>query len=200
MQRRGHSFVFRRRSWQGEGLIELHYMSTFAEWMVIDGVSTGYDPPPEARVLNQSGKAPGADWAPHAVLRDGVTFVRLRWLVMRLDRCATDSGCTDKACVSWAPETREAIMKVGARSLHFSPGNRQMRIGTTQVQCPAAPFVLRPVYGALEGAIYVPLKPVLDVLGGTYRVSPSGHRLFIDLKPQPAPKPLIEHRDEPIRH
>jgi hypothetical protein len=51
--------------------------------------------------------------------------------------------------------------------------------GKIAVPLHASPFVSSPWWRS--GTFYVPVKPVLDVVGGKYKVSKSAHRLHVDV-------------------
>jgi len=184
LKRTGNQFLFRRKNWQAEAAVKLTYMSTLPGWLVIGRWPEGYAPPKGAVTLTQPARAASLDWAPLALIRDGTTLVQLKTLKRLLDRQAEKAGHQRRAAISWEPNTKETVLQAGAHVLHFRPGLAEMLIdGRGKVPLAAGPFVSRPAPGDPQGALYVPLRPVVEALGGTCRVERSARRVYIDLPP-----------------
>jgi len=193
LKRSPNSFTFRRVNWQADTTVSLNFMSTLAGWLEFGNWREGLAFAEQAKTVKFPGRAAALDWAPPAAVRDGVCFVHLRRLARFINSRAEQTGRSGRASVSWDPETKEVSLQAGGRVLSFLPGRAEMLVSADKkIPLPAAPFVSPPAPGYPAGTLYVPLKPIVDILGLHFRVSPSGHRLYIEPKPQPGAKPATE--------
>ncbi len=99
--------------------------------------------------------------APPAFTRAGVTYISLSHLDTRL------GGWTNDKSLQWNAQTRAATLRVGTKTLQFSPN------------APLSGTSLRPVLLRKEGGstLYVPLAPVAKTLGLTFKID-AKNRLF----------------------
>lgn len=178
VQRNSCSLVFRRTNWQADKWrFILVFEPTFAPgWLDYSGID------PLAHSITVPGKPVGVNgavfWLPVALVRNGTTYISLDELDQRL------SGTKDyearSAALVWKEKSKIAILRVGKHVLKFEAGRKIMRVNGRAVSLPAAPFVERGA-GHDSGeysSFYVPLSPVLKVLGGTMNVNSNAHRIY----------------------
>jgi hypothetical protein len=183
LERQGNRFILTRRNWQAEGSVSVTYMSTLPGWMALDG-TLAWRPPGKVATLTEPGDVRVLDWAPPAVLRGGVPFVQLAALKGYLDRQAERARRSARAAISWDTRTKETSLTVGGRILSFRRGRAEMLVGNGKtIALPAATFVSPSAPYHPKGALYVPLTPVVEALGGTARVDPANHVVHLDLPP-----------------
>lgn len=87
-----------------------------------------------------------------------------------------------KARLTWAAASKKGTLKVDGARFTFRAGAATMETPQGRVPLPAAPFLSLPgcrmwrlgmvEEGEPAGALYVPLKPLAQRLGLTYRLSP----------------------------
>jgi hypothetical protein len=126
---------------------------------------------------------------PPAVLRSGTTFISLE----ALSRWLSEKASKDKRialAVNSDRDFRNNTMTLRLRndgvpphqvrhSLRFAPGRSQMVLdGKRVLPLPAAPFSVGPFDSELS--FYVPLRPILNLLGGWARLDAKNHRLNFD--------------------
>lgn len=197
----GNEFLFRQTHWQAEGSAGVAYKATMSGYMFLDGFrdpATMGGPLPKWEAparpgsmsmsgweeLTQPGRAEELDWAPPALLRRGVVFLRATVLCELLEPGRMSQAELLASALTWDPGRKEAVVSARGRSFAFQRGRKMMVVdGRTEIPLPASPLLSSPLSG---GRLYVPVKPVLQLLGGAYRVSESGHRLHIDLPPRKA--------------
>lgn len=184
LTRRGNQFFFRRENWQAEERVSLHYVSTMAGWLHLAGCGEAPSPPEGAVTLTQPGRQRRLDWAPPAVLRNGVCFASLQALQWLLAEQANRAGQARRAAIGWDAKAKEAVFQAGAHVLRFRPGRPAMAVdGKGEVALPAAAFVSPPTSGRPAGVLYVPLRPVAEELGGTVHLEYARRRVHLDIPP-----------------
>lgn len=200
-RRKGSEFVLRRTNWEAEGVGRLLYRRTLPGWLFIDGIQDYRDPSPNWDVVVQPGRARELNWAPPGLMRDAVVFIRLDSLRDYLDSRSKAGVPGATSAISWDQAARQVVLQVGARHWEFQAGRAVMLVdGKRSVPLPAPPFISPPDGYHQGGAFYVPLKPVLELFGMTFRVSPSGHRLYIMPKAQAGIKAGSEQSTTPPKH
>ncbi len=196
--RTGNEFVFRQRDWQAQGDAGLAYKQTMSGWMFLDGFqdpSDLSDPRlyrengspadaglgPEWEEITQPGLTEELDWAPPAVLRRGIVFLRLDVLAELLQPGTLGSHRALATVLTWYPAVKEAVLYARGRSFGFARGRKVMLLDRqTEVPLPAAPLVSSP-----PSRMYVPVPPILEMFGGAATVRASDHRIHLDLPPAP---------------
>lgn len=177
LRRLGHSLFFERRQWQPRGEFSLVFEPAFASgWLSYEGIR------PRQHSVTVPGSPIGVRsavlWLPTALARGGTTFVSLDEMDRRLTGRSFE--VVRGGALSWKDGSKTATLRAGGHTLRFQAGRRAMRADGRLVSLPSAPFVEEGA-GHDMGAysfFYVPLAPVLRVLGGTANVNAPAHRFF----------------------
>ncbi|PQV62585.1 hypothetical protein B1R32_12823 [Abditibacterium utsteinense] len=162
--------IFRKtwRNWQAQGTFIFGLTRAVPFWMLDKNtISNSMNVP--ARLKNAAtfrvGKVPenlprDAE-TPDAFTRNGATYISLSHLKRRLEDWTNDLD------LKWNEKTRVSTLRVGQKSLHFSPN-------TPLAETPLRPILLR---GEYDSTLYVPLAPVAKTLGLNFKLDPK-NRLF----------------------
>jgi hypothetical protein len=161
------------------GMFMLHFSATVPGWLDYDAETQDAVTAPGPL---QPGRATDYIWLPPALVRGGVTFVSLSELQERL---ALPSPVREKA-ITWDGDRyegslRSATFHAGRHRLRFSLGQDKMLVNGATYRLPGKPFLVSAFHphDGPDTQFYVPLKPVLQVLGGTMNVNMSAHRFYL---------------------
>lgn len=188
MRRSAQDLIFRRTNWQADQwrLIVVLEPTFTPNWLDYNGAD------PLSHTISVPGKGRGISsavfWLPIALLRNGMTYVSLDELDRRLSKRKIWEDRS--AALDWKENSRHAVWRAGKHVLGFEAGQKTMLVDGRAVQLPVAPFIENG-FGHDSGDyafFYVPLRSVLQVLGGTVNVNARAHRLFFtgSLFPKPA--------------
>ncbi len=178
VRRNGRSLVFRRTNWQAdEWRFILVFEPTFAPgWLDYKRIE------PLAHSVTVPGKPTGVDgagfWLPVALVRNGTTYVSLNELDQRL--AGRKDNEARSAALDWEEKSKTATLRAGKHTFKFEAGRKTVRVNGRVVKLSAAPFI-EEGFGHDSGNyshFYVPLMPVLKVLGGTMNVNAKAHRFY----------------------
>ncbi|HEX8237936.1 MAG TPA: hypothetical protein VF600_18495 [Abditibacteriaceae bacterium] len=161
------------------GMVNLHFGATVPGWLDYDVKTQDAVSVPGALQL---GRATNYIWLPPALVRGGVTYVSLSELRERL---ALSRQAREKA-ITWDGDLykgslRSATLHAGRHRLRFSPGQSKMFVDGKAHSLSSKPFVVSAFHphDGPDTAFYVPIKPVLQVLGGTMNVNMRAHRFYL---------------------
>lgn len=176
VRRSGSSLLFERRKWQPRGDFTLSFDPTFAPgWLDYDGIG------PRQHSVTVPGSPVGVQgvgfWLPIALVRNGTAYVSLDELDNRINPHPYYEA-RSKA-LQWKEGSRSATLRAGKHALSFRAGRKSMRADGKAVALPGAPFIESGAGHDSGGYsyFYVPLVPVLRVLGGTASVDARAHRI-----------------------
>lgn len=178
VQRTGSNLGLRRTNWQADKWrFILMFEPTFAPgWLDYKRIE------PLAHSITVPGKPVGVDgagfWLPIALVRNGTTYVSLDELDQRL--AGRKEHEARSAALDWEEKSKTATLRAGKHTFKFEAGRKTMRVDSRVVNLPAAPFI-EEGFGHDSGNyhhFYVPLAPVLKVLGGTMNVNAQAHRIY----------------------
>jgi hypothetical protein len=196
LRRRDNRFFFRWSDWQAEGSFAFWSASTLPGWLTIGRDSSFFHKTPENVMMEfpvphrQQLYEQGVYWSPPAVLRSGMTFINLNafshWLrdkantrrpayfVVTSDITNVASNTITLRIYNDASPPHEV-----RHSLRFQMGQANMVLdGKKVLPLPIAPFVVGRFASDLD--VYVPLRPILNLVGGWARVDAALHRLYFD--------------------
>lgn len=118
-------------------------------------------------------------WLPDALVKSGVTYIRLDRLV--------DYDATDKAALSWDETTNRVTLRRNGHTLRVTKSRLDARVDGKSFRLRAKPFVAEESghdIGA-QDVIFVPLTDVVKALGGTFVVEQKAHKFSTSLlKPE----------------
>jgi hypothetical protein len=194
LRRRGNRFFFQWSNWQAQGDFTFRTASLLRGWLTFGEHASFVDPDrvivdfPAPNYYARVEKD-GVWWTPPAVLRDGTAFISVNALSYWL-RDKANKGQQSYLFVHSNPDLHHKTMTLRMandgvypnevrHSLRFQLGRRQMVLdGKNILPLPAAPFNVGRFDSELN--FYVPLRPILELLGGWARVDASKHRLNFD--------------------
>ena len=168
---KGRSCIFSRRNWYPRGRFNLAFYPTLVPgWLSYRGADRF------ERTIMVPGKPRGIKgalfWLPPALVRGGVTFIKARELLDRLDLPRKQKR------LSWEQKTKLAELHAGQRALRFGVGAEEMQVDGRSVALPSAPFTAWE-WGHDLGkvaSLYVPLSPVARAIGGSFSINLPAHR------------------------
>ncbi|HVF11123.1 MAG TPA: hypothetical protein VNA16_09990 [Abditibacteriaceae bacterium] len=194
VRRRGNRFFYQWSNWQAEGHFAFWTASTLPGWLTIGQESSFIGRNPGRVVIEfpihnrRKLFADGVYWPPPAVLRDGTTFINLnalgQWLRDKANKKRPAYFVVDSEVVN--PRDKSITLRIRddgvpqmRHSLRFQIGEKRMVLdGKKVLPLAVAPFPVGRFNSDLD--VYVPLRPILKLLGGWARVDAAKHRLYFD--------------------
>lgn len=185
-QRSGNRLFYRWRHWQAQGNFFLNYFSTLPG-SLFQAASRG-------EVSREDAKSniienPPLRWNAEinipspVVVRGGVAFISWRDLQRWFEQYARRKPRVEKTKATlrlvWNKKERRAILYVHNRVFAFRTGDATMHVdGNHNIALPAKPFVLA---FRSEYLLYVPLRPLVEELGGQLKTDVRRHRFWFDV-------------------
>ncbi|MHB9026330.1 MAG: hypothetical protein ACYC7E_19500 [Armatimonadota bacterium] len=177
----------RWKNWQAEGSFVLTYFSTYPGWLRVTDMTDWSPAVKDTRLLTLPGQTPTLDWLPPAVLRTDTGYISLKALARYLTDRSRQSGQSRAASVEWNKATRETVLAWNGHIYGFQLKRASMTVDGKAVPLPVAPFLSRPRTGT-NGKVqahYVPLRPLVEALGGVPMVNVGEHEVTLNI---PLPK------------
>lgn len=154
----GNRFFARWRNWEAEGSVLFRYYRTTPGELWLQVADIVPDDVAKSCVVVLPGAAPAGQWQPEYVLRGATVFAALPALGRHFDDSGSVGEQRRPSNVRWdAAGKLGTLVLPDGRALAFRPGVAEMRVDGGTVPLPAPPF--------LEDGLYVPLQPVLDLVG-----------------------------------
>ncbi|PQV64234.1 hypothetical protein B1R32_10679 [Abditibacterium utsteinense] len=176
IETRGATATFNRRNWRPAGKFSLSFVTTLVpDWLAEKGVGI------LEKTLTVSGKAQGLAgvgfYLPPALVREGVTFVRLDLLSekFRLPRREVE--------LVFEKPFQVATLSAGRQKIRFQRGQKRWSLNGRTLTLPVAPFAeVESGHDIGEDTVlYVPLFPVVKALGGSANANQKTHRFYVRL-------------------
>jgi len=164
--------------WQAKDSPMIHYMSAPPGWMTIPNLPNPFWRGAVWHTVVLPGHAVRPDWLPPALLRQGKPMIQVRLLADVLRAKMQNAGDTSPVSLSWDQGQKEAALSVRGITLRFREGQKAMRLDQGKVITMAqAPFMARQARPLEQSHLYVPLEPVVSLLGGKVEVYKAARRI-----------------------
>ncbi len=173
--RRGNHFVYRWNHWQASTTFDFNFMKTVPGWLQISAWNM------DLNINNgpKTSKTQGADFLPAALLRDGTTLISLRKMAEILSVHERMTLGTPEKYLIWNRRSNALNLNSESHSFGFLTGRKTMQLDEKQsIVLPMAPLKLTS-RNAGQSETYVPLRPLLKVLGADAKVDAKGRALRI---------------------
>ena len=129
------------------------------------------------------GLASAGFWLPDALVKSGVTYIRLDRLVNY------EAKGKDRGVMNWDEATNRVTLWRDGRTLSVTQGRLDARVDGRNFRLRAKPFVVEESGHDVgsQDVIFVPLTDVVKALGGTFAVDQKAHQFSTSLlKSEPA--------------
>ncbi len=116
-------------------------------------------------------------WLPDALVKSGVTYVRLDRLV------DYEAKGKDRGVMNWDESTNRVTLRRNGHALSVTQGRLDARVDERNFRLRAKPFVVEESGHDVgsQDVIFVPLTDVVKALGGTFAVDQKAHKFSTSL-------------------
>jgi hypothetical protein len=172
MTQQKNQFSTRWTNWQAETGFTIGFLPTRADAYAVrtipDAPFTGFARYRHMLVMPGKGEDPIA--IPPAIRKGETLFLNLHALAEHMQSVArrTDGPRDDAPTLRWDPKTNRATFSLGLLAVDFTLQEPVMQAGGRAVPLPASPFLSTPMsmYGERVSHLFVPLRPLIEELGG----------------------------------
>lgn len=186
LPRKGTTFSRVWRNWQAQADFYFAFTSTLPNWMADSGSPFGSEKVPQQTITVLGKATTQVEYAPPAVLRDGVTFIALtdlqRILASRAEREGKGLG-EQEVKLSYDAKSRTSRLTVGPHSFAWQRGSRTMNESFKGTVRGGQKLDEPPFVAGLTGRdqLYVPLVTVASTLGATVEIDVTRHRFTMQV-------------------
>jgi len=182
---RANRFFYRWRNWQAEANFGIHFYTLIPNQYAVNFEKPGGNPnqgpeyiidvpgAPVGRVLYAS--AHGNNGMMPAAMHHGMAVVALRDIIRWLNEQTTHYDRLQPMQITWNQQKKSAWLRVGPHVFGFRRGKARMVINGKVHRLPGPPLVVKHNW---DQFIYVPLAPIMKVLGGKVKAVPERRRLW----------------------